>query len=259
MIRRAALLALATVACSKGTTPKLDGGTDKVDAAFRDGPEADGAPEVDALVVDGPPGAHRHTIVVDGTDDFTSEERFTTTSTGFEASITWDDQFVYVGYRGPDVVPSSADAGFKWLFVYVDVDPGAATGATSSQTYNTQRALFPSGFCAEHYARWKLDGSVASIETHANGAWTTAATTLVTGQAGDFVELAIPRSVFGASDKIGLVTWMINEKPDFEGTFAGLYAGNFMDGYASTLSLTKYLQIDFASTSAPNHPGNARP
>lgn len=257
MMRRAALL-LALVACSKGTTPKLDSGTGDDGPPFRDGAEVD-TPAIDALVIDGPPGAHRHTIVVDGTDDFVAAETFPTTSNGYDARVTWDDQFVYVGYSGPDLDPTALDAGFKWLFVYLDVDPGTATGATSSQTYNTQTAMFPTGFGAEHYARWKCDASYSSIETHDSGAWSTSATTLVTGRANAFVEIAIPRSLFGGADKVGLVTWMINEKPNFEGSFAGLYANNFTDGYAMTLPLTKYLQIDFGSTRSPNHPENARP
>ena len=52
---------------------------------------------------------------------------------------------------------------------------------------------------------------------------------------------------------------MINEKPDFEGSFAGLYGDNFTDGYAAALPLTRYLRIDFVSPLAPNDPENRAP
>ena len=173
--------------------------------------------------------------------------------------MTWDDDHVYVGYDGPDLDPTTSDAGTKWLFVYVDVDPGMGTGATQSQGYNTQRAVFPAGFGAELYARWKADGTYSSIEQHDAGSWSTSAGPLTTARAGQFLELAIPRSLLGSATEIGIVTWMINERALAESSWAGLYADNFTDGYAESLPITKYLRVEFASSRAPNDPLNAAP
>lgn len=251
---RLTLVLPAALACSTAQAPHLDGGaTDaardaRVDAAGGDAP-ADAA------------GPYRRTITIDGVDDFVAAEQFPTTSTGYAARVTWDAQHVYVGYRGPDLDPAALDAQHKWLFVYVDVDPGATpTGATQGQTYNTQTATFPAGFGAEYYARWKCDTTLATIERHAGGGtWTTSPTAPITGHAGNFVELAIPRSVLGASTQLGIVAFMINEKPQFEGSFAGLFAGNFTDGYAATLPLTKFLRADLTAARAPNDPANVAP
>lgn len=219
--------------------------------------------------LDAPPGrddaggdggaGYRHTIQLDGQDDFFSAEQFATTSDGYAARVTWDDDALYVGYAGPDLDPAALDTATKWLFVYVDLDPGAATGGAASQRYNTQQAAFPTGFGAELYARWKCDGSLASIEQRAADDSYATVGALTAAQAGDYVELAIPRALLGGAPAIGVVTWMINEKPDFEGSFAGLYEDNFADGYGPALPLTKYLRVDFAAGAAPNDPGNVAP
>lgn len=250
-VKSLALVVLA--ACSSAQSPKLDGGTSE-DAR----PDAFTMPNPDAPA--DAPGPYRRTIAVDGSDDFTAAEQFSTTSAAYTARVTWDDEHVYVGYGGPDVAAGALDAATKWLFVYVDTDPAAtATGATQSQLYRTQRATFPAGFGAELYARWKADASFSSIERYTSGAWSADAATLETARAGELVELAIPRSALGGATTIGLVTFMINEKDNFEGSFAGLYAGNFTDGYAANLAITKYLLVDFSAERAPNDPANARP
>lgn len=264
-VRRLVPLVLL-VACSEGTSPKLDGGTGRDAATDRDSAtDPDASPDIDALtpdahVIDGPPGAYRHTVAIDGTDDFNTNEDFTTTSASFAAKVTWDDANVYVGYRGPDIKGDTGDAAQKWLFVYIDVDPGAATGATTSERYNTQAMTFPTGFGAEYYARWKADNSFGSIQQFTAGAWSMAQMlTFARTGTNDFVELAIPRSLFASASAVGVVTWMINETSLAEGTFAGLYNGNFTDGYAVNGALTKYLHVDFASMNAPNDPSNVRP
>jgi len=223
--------------------------------------QADAAPGTDAsAAVDALAGAYRHTIAIDGTNDFAAADTFTTTSApGYAAYVSWDDDNLYVGYRGPDLDPAAQDTATKWLFVYVDTDPGAGTGAIDTLTYNTQRATFPAGFGAEHYVRWKCNGSFGSLESYQGNAWVTSTTSVTIAHTGDFLELAIPRTVFGGAPAVGVVTWMINEKAGFEGSYAGLYQGNFTDGYAATLALTRYLSADFASTAAPNDATNAAP
>lgn len=264
MVRASIALSLLLLACGDNNAgPRLDG--HGRDAPVGDAAPGTDAPLVDAATVDAPGtdavGAYRHTIAIDGADDFTAGELFTTTSSpSFGARVTWDAQYLYVGYKGPDLATTTSDASQKWLFVYVDTDPAAATGATTSVLYNSQRATFPTGFGAEFYYRNKSDGTFASLEQHgAGGAWSTVATTVNAARNGDYLEVAIPRAALGASTKLGVVTWMINEKNMAEGSYAGLYTGNFTDGYAVNLALTKYLIVDLASTATPNDPANEGP
>ena len=240
-MRLVAILFLA--ACSKATA------TDMIDAA----PKRDAADEPDAST------AYRHTIQIDGTDDFLSTEQFATTSTGYEARVTWDAANIFVGYSGADLNPATADTATKWLFVYLDVDPSTTNGAAMNETYNTQRATFPTGFRADYYVRWKCDESLLSLKKYNGAAWADDTSVPPAARGGSFVEIAIPRAVIGASDKVNVVTWMINEKANAEGTYAGLYAGNFVDGYHANLALTRYLKIDFTASRDPNDTANRGP
>jgi hypothetical protein len=246
VMRTAAVIWIAWIACTACSTARSNA------------PDADASADAPPAPLDAP-GAYRHTILIDGSDDFVAAEQFPTTSAAYAARVAWDDEHVYVGYSGPDLDPAALDTASKWLFVYVDFDPGAGSGAATSQRYNTQQAAFPAGFGAELYARWKCDASFASIEQRLPDDTYTTLATPTAAQAGDFVELAIPRVLLGGAETIGLVTWMINEKPDFEGNFAGLYADNFTDCYGEQLPLTRYLRVDFASSRAPNDPANAAP
>jgi hypothetical protein len=200
---------------------------------------------------------YRHTIQVDGIDDFVAGESFETTSSSFAAYVTWDDANLYVGYAGPDLTPTVADAATKWLFVYLDTTAGS--GETQSEEYNSQRATFPTGFTANYYVRYKVDGTLTTIEHHDGSGWTTVTPGPAVAQAGMFVELGVPLSSIGSPARLGLVTWMINEKAFDEGAFAGLYSDNFTDGYAANLALTAYLEADFASPRVPSSPDARKP
>ena len=146
------MLVLAIAACSRADgNPKLDGGTQPTDAR-RDATEHDAPP-------DGAAAAYSHTITIDGADDFLAADTFTTTSASYSAKVAWDRDNLYLGYAGPDLDPAAPQTATKWLFAYLDLDPGAASGAVASQLYRTQRGAFPTGFGAEYYARWKCDGS----------------------------------------------------------------------------------------------------
>lgn len=240
---RVVAVAVALVACSKGKAVEY------LDAP----PSADAANEIDAST------AYRHTIQIDGLDDFLSTEQFPTTSAGYDARVTWDDANIYVGYAGADLDPAAVDSGTKWLFVYVDSEPGG--GAAVNETYNTQGATFPAGFRADWYVRWRADAMLLSLKKYDGAAWVDEATVPPAARGGSFVEIAIPRAAIGAEGdgEVRLVTWMINEKANAEGSYAGLYADNFVDGYHANLALTRYLKIDFAAARDPNDVANRGP
>jgi hypothetical protein len=234
---------LLLAACSKGSA------TGAIDAA-----------PIDAKATDSAPGVYAHRIMIDGIDDFLSAEQFSTTSAGYDARVTWDADNLYIGYSGADLDPAAADTATKWLFVYVDVDPGLPNGALVDETYNTQGATFPAGFRADYYVRWRCDATLLTLKKFNGAAWTEEATVPPAARGGSFVEIAIPRATLGASiEKMSVVAWMINEKANVESSYGGLFTGNFVDGYAANLALTKFLKIDFAAARDPNDPMNQGP
>ncbi len=218
----------------------------------------------DTTVVDAGPvdaGAPwKHTIVIDGANDFLpAQEKFATTSSGYDAYVTWDDANIYVAYAGPDI--GSTASPDKWLFVYIDVDPGMATGPSSAERYNTQAPKFPTGFGAEFYMRFRTDNTDAAIKRwdFTGASWAFVTTMGTRQKLGAFVELRIPRATLGTSTTFGLVTFMMNEQPTGEWTYAGLYADNFVDGYSAAKPLTKYLLIDTTTAAAPSATSRIKP
>jgi hypothetical protein len=203
-----------------------------------------------------------HTISIDGTNDFTAaSEKFSTTSTsaGYDAYVTWDATDIYVGYTGPDI--GTGATASKWLFVYIDTDPGAATGALSAERYNTQAPRLPTGFGAEYYVRWRTDNLDTAIKQWDGSSWAFATSTVTKSRLGAYVEIKIPRAQVGGTTQLGLVTFMMNETALAEGTYAGLYSGNFVDGYSPSSAptlLTKYLLID-TSSAPPNATSRIKP
>lgn len=227
-----ALPLLVLAACDGGSTASA-----RPDAfVFRDAPPADIAEP------------YRHTINLDGIDDFTAGETFQTTSATFTARIAWDDVNLYIGYAGPDLAKNTSDAPQKWLFIYLDTIMG---GQPMSELYNTQRATFPAPFAADFYVRYKVNGTLTSLEQDVAGDWMTASPAPQVAQMGTFVELAIPLSAIGAGTSLSLVTYMINEKMFSEGTYAGLFPDNFIDGYAANLVIAKTYTADFTSARMP--------
>ncbi len=87
----------------------------------------------------------------------------------------------------------------------------------------------------------------------------TSSTTPTDAINGNFLEVALPRSLLGGTSAVGIVTYMINEGSNVESSYAGLYDPNFTDGYAADLQITKYLRADFTSPTEPDDPTNEAP
>jgi hypothetical protein len=225
-------------------------------AAPADGPaQPDAEPPADA-------GPYRRAVTIDGVNDFDpAAEAIGTTSPSYVAHFTWDDQFLYIGYQGVDV--GSGDAR-RWLLVYLDVDPGDGTGAAVGERYNTQQPGFPVGFGAEYYFRWKASNDFQSLEAFDGEGWDTVAGVEVeTFQSGTYVESSLPLEALGSPDRVGIVSFMLNEAPFAEAVYGGLYPESFADGYhdadIAPFAIDFYLEADFASALAPSAPERRRP
>ena len=244
--------ALALPACP-GSTETADSGIAPSDATDRD--------TLPGLADGGAP--YRHSIAIDGTNDFAASDTFTTTSASYTAFISWSDTHVFIGYSGDDIATTAPESANKWVLVFLDTDPGFATGATIGEQYNTHVPGVTTGFGAEYYYRWKSDDTFEDLQRYQGPAWTMTTSVVNAAVNGAYVEVAIPRADLGSPDTLGVVTLMINETSLAEGAYAGLYDGSFADGYydadLAPIPITRYLRADFDSPVAPNDPGNERP
>lgn len=272
------------------TDTGVDGATDAADTTLPDSAVVDSTPAdsgatdsavadtkvdsgVDTAVIDtgvdtgvDAGAAYRHTINIDGAYDFTvTNEKLSTTSASYDAYVTWDASAVFVGYFGADL-GATATAN-KWVLVYLDVDPGTATGASKTDVYTTQQHALPTGFGADAYFAVKSDGSFSQFKKYAGSAWSVVASPGVTfarAASTSYLELRIPFSTLGATApaKLGVVTFMLNEASGAEGTYAGLFSGSFTDGYSAIATpkiIGSYLLADFASPLPPNAITNKKP
>jgi len=224
---------------------------DEADAASSpDGaPTGDAASRADAAT----PAPYRHTIAIDGSSSFTGDEVFATTTAGYNAYATWDDDTLYLGYLGSDV---AANDPTKWLLVYLDVAPG---GSASGERYNTQTPELPAGFRADYYYRWQSSGGIEDVKEWTGDAWQMSAVAPSSDRGGPFLEIALPLAALGDPAAIGVALLWINEADGLEAAYGGLYVDSFTDGYHAAIPIARYLAIDRASALPPNDAGNQRP
>ena len=178
-----------------------------------------------------------HTITVDGnlSDWNLSEERFNTSSSGYYAWFTWDENNLYLAYQGSDIGSGASDT--KWVLVYIDtdpqIDPTQGTGTRQAQTYNTQNWTLP--FTANYHLRWKTNDSYINM-----GRWTGSSWDYGTGtgywtgtknrnSTDGIVEISIPRANLGNPTSIYILAYMINEQALSEWTYAS-WPDNSLDG-----------------------------
>lgn len=244
-----------TVKQTPGATP--EGGTPPPGAPppppDSDGGATDGGDEggTDA----GTDGGTSH--VVDGINDFAAGDKLATTSSSsnYNAYVTWDANNVFFGIEGADVAQSTGSASKKWVLIYLGA-PGVA-GSNTGIAYDcggtcpAQQATLP--FPAAWHVRYKIDGTYPNVQKWSGSAWVDATTsiTLLTARQGTFLELSLPRAQLGAPAKLDVhVNMLIEDQHPPAWTYAGVPSTSFTDGFAPTF--TKYFEFDLGTTTAPN-------
>jgi hypothetical protein len=211
-------------------------------------------------------GTAYHTIVIDGTNDFATDEDFAGTS-GSTWYFTWDADNIYIGANNPDI---SANDNNKWVHLYFDTDPmspaNSGNGSSMGINYNTQQPTL--NFSANFHFRWKTNNSFQSLEAYNGSIWTTGNNTGISSfQSGNFVEFKIPRVNLGSPDALYFTSSMINETGGTESTFFRFptgnsegYDANYTDWYTYILgngfspdamgNLNRLLPVEFQSVNA---------
>ena len=118
-------------------------------------------------------GIYSHAIVMDGKQDFydslnaprTSNETFSTSSSGVFSYLTWDANHLYFAYQADDVRSNVSQAGNKWIWLYI----GGAGGTTTGLEYAGQQPQLP--FAAKYHVRFRVDGSYTNRQMWNGVAW----------------------------------------------------------------------------------------
>ena len=185
---------------------------------------------------------YHHTISIDGSNDFTADETFATSTAAYTAFAAWDDTFFYAGMKGPDVATPSST---KFWVLYL----GSAAGTQTGVAYNTQQPGLP--FPAKWHARWKADNTFTNALTFGSSwgaaGWNFAGDII---QSGDFVEMRIPWTDFAeAISTLKVTMYFLNEQGSFEFSYAAAPAAAFTDSVDP--DPTKYFAFNRSASVTP--------
>ncbi|NOX88708.1 MAG: tandem-95 repeat protein [Calditrichaeota bacterium] len=184
-----------------------------------------------------------HQLIFDGTLEFTDDETFDTSTEGYNAYITWDENYLYLAYTGSKI-GSSDDTlrSDQWIFWYIDSDPqrdpksGNGTDKAADVNtqitppdmwpyvwYDTQKWILP--FYADHYVMINLPGDTVIAHYNQEDDWwdtynldhnlCIADTTI------DLVEVKIPLELIGNPTEIYILGYIVSS--EWDGPLEGDY------------------------------------
>ena len=246
-------------ACDPDLTPRVTPGTEggaseggALPTGDADTPEGDGGNEDSATGDGGSDGSTHAAHTIDGTNDFTADEKLPTTSPLYNAYVSWDDTNVYFGMEGADV---GANTASKWVLIYVDGSPtnggssqGLGYGCSGACTVQKASLAFDAGF----HIRWKTDGSYSNLQKWSGTAWIDGGPINTFARTGNFMEMSVSRFTFGKPTNLKVDMFMLIEQTGAEWTYSGIPSTAFTDGKAPA-SIAKYLDFDLTNSSkAPN-------
>ena len=186
-----------------------------------------------------------HTIVIDGTNDFTVDEAFVSSTVGHSGYVAWDDTHVYLGMNSPDLLGNNNKI---WWVSYL----GGAMGTNAGVTYNTQQPLLP--FEARWHARWRASDDFGGALEWNGMAWINPGFGPIAGSqdvasAGSFVEIRIAWTDLESPDLLDLHMGMLREQNLAEASWAAIPGSSYVDGYDPNYS--KYYEFDIGGSTLP--------
>jgi hypothetical protein len=185
-----------------------------------------------------------HRIALDGTNDFTADETFATSTVDFTGYVAWDESALFIGMSGADI--GTGASAYKFLLVYLSGTPGTNVGVE----YRTQKPSLP--FSSRYHVRWRTDGGFAGAREYNGTAWQDAGWFGLGNveRNGNFVELRIPLGQIGNPSSVDLVFGMLIEEEFNEWSYAAVPAAGYTDGYKADFS--KFLRLELTASKLPS-------
>lgn len=202
-----------------------------------------------------------HTIVIDGNNDFTSDETFSTSSIGYTAYFTWDANNLYFGYSGSDIGSGQSDK--KWIVFYFDIDahysPTFGAGTLSAIGFNTQNWTLP--FRADYMIQYRTDGVFLALKRFNGTNWVTVTPhniNVFDNNTSNYIEFSLPKASIGNPIKIYTIGYFLNETSMSEWTYASFPDNSLRDGdgYKSNGFFDNWYGFDLSNGISPNAPMN---
>lgn len=134
-----------------------------------------------------------YSIVIDGANDFVSDDQILTTTTGYTNWLEWATDYLYIGYYGEDI---NADASDKRLLFYFSTN--ATSGTAYGEEFGTQMPVLPfkADFIFEFHSTnsWR-SGRWNGTVWNWNNPFTIASGDLMTN--GNFLEFRVSKTDLG--------------------------------------------------------------
>lgn len=165
------------------------------------------------------------TVAIDGVDDWEPAETFATSTEGHAAHIAWDDEFVYLGVRSPDVAGGQSSV---WVVVYF----GGDAGTTDGVLYNTQQPSLP--FDARFHLRWRADNIYTDVLEYDGAMWSPGGWAIAEGDVfaqSDLLELRVARSSLGDPDVLTMHMGLLREAMLDEASWGACPSASYGDQY----------------------------
>jgi hypothetical protein len=166
-----------------------------------------------------------HTIAIDGGDDWAPGETFATSTDGHTAHLAWDDDYVYLGMRSPDVAGGQSSV---WVVAYFGGDAGTDQGVL----YNTQQPTLP--FDAQYHLRWRADNIFTDVLAYDGAQWSPGGWTIGDGDVyaqADLLEMRVARADLGDPETLEVHTGLLREAMLDEASWGACPQTSYEDGY----------------------------
>ncbi len=172
-----------------------------------------------------------HTITIDGTNDFSTDEDVAGTS-GSTYYFTWNSSTFYFGAQNTDI---NDNWQYKSVQLYIDTDPFGTNGTSTGATYNNQTPTLP--FSADYLLYWETDNTGMVLRPYSSGSWQTGNTTGVSAwQSGEYVEFSIGLSTIGSPAAVRVAAFMMNSESLHESIYYMTPSSNGPDGYQQNVT-----------------------